>query len=114
MVLFDSASIQTYKSMFKKKSSLNYLTTMAKFITTIKLEDANEYDYEILNRELKTNFFKPEEHAAKSEAYITGKGSFSLEGNVTIEEVTKAVLKAAAKTGKKFSLFTVKYKMTAI
>jgi hypothetical protein len=83
---------------------------MAKFITTIQLQDANEYDYEILNRELKTYSFKAEEHAAKSEAYVTGNGCYNLEGNVTIEEVIRAVFKAAAKTGKKYSFFTVKNK----
>lgn len=87
---------------------------MAKFITTIQLQDANEYDYEILSRELKKEAFKGEEHAAKSDAYITSdKGSFSREGNVTIGDVTKAVFKAAAKSGKKYSFFTVKNKPVA-
>lgn len=31
---------------------------MAKFITTIQLQDANEYDYEILSRELKKKHLK--------------------------------------------------------
>ena len=85
---------------------------MAKFITTIQLQDGNEVDYEILHRELEKDEFKDEPHAAKSEAYI-GKGSFSREGNITIEEVTKAVFNAAAKTGKKYSFFTVKNKQVA-
>ena len=86
---------------------------MAKFITTIQLHDANENDYKVLYRELEKEEFKGETHAAKSEAYVTGEGAFSREGNVTIEEVTKAVFKAAAKTGKKYSFFTIKNKQIA-
>lgn len=85
---------------------------MAKFITNIQLQDADEKDYELLSRELEKESFKGEKHAAKSNAYISGKGVFSMEGNVTIQKVIDAILRAAVKIGKKYSFFIVKDKPT--
>lgn len=68
---------------------------MPKFVTTIQLHDADESDYSKLYREL-----------AKSKGYITGKGEYRQEGDVTIQEVTDTVFRAVTKTGKKYS-FTI-------
>jgi hypothetical protein len=86
---------------------------MAKFITTIELQDAEEKDYDSLYKELKKESFKSEEHAGKSKAYITEKGAFSKEGKVTLQEVTDTVLKAVSKIGKKYSFFVIKDKHLA-
>lgn len=83
---------------------------MPKFITNIQLQDADEKDYEKLSRELEKESFKGEAHAAKSKAYITGKGVFSFEGSVTIQKVIDTVLRVAAKIGKKYSFFIIKDK----
>jgi hypothetical protein len=83
---------------------------MAKYITNIQLQDADDKDYDTLQQELKKEYFKDEKHAAKSEAYIAGKAAFSREGNISLEYVSRAVLKAASKTGKKYSFFVMKNK----
>jgi len=83
---------------------------MAKFITTIQLQDAEEKDYDSLCKGLEKESFKSEKHAGKSKAYITEKGAFSKEGKVTLQEVTGIVLKAVAKIGKKYSFFVIKDK----
>ena len=86
---------------------------MTKFITTIQLQGADERDYTALLKELEKESFKDEKHAAKSEAWVGGKGVFSREGNVTLLEVNNAVFRAASKIGKKYSFFVVKNKQTA-
>lgn len=87
---------------------------MAKFITHIQLQDADEKDYDILLKEFEKESFKIEEHAAKSNAYITGKGAFSREGNITLLEVTDTVIKVASLTGKKYSFYILKDKYVSM
>jgi hypothetical protein len=86
---------------------------MAKFITTIHLQDADEKDYEILYRELEKESFKVEEHAAKSEAFITGKGSFSREGSITLQDVNETLTRVIPKISKKFSFSVIRNKNVA-
>jgi hypothetical protein len=83
---------------------------MAKFITTIQLLDADERDYEILNSELEKELFKAEEHAAKSDEFISERGSFSREGNITLQEVTESLTRVVPKIGKKFSFSVIRNK----
>ncbi|MEO6549256.1 MAG: hypothetical protein ABIN94_14740 [Ferruginibacter sp.] len=83
---------------------------MAKFTTTIQLQDADDKDYETLQKEMETQHFRSEMNTFNSQPYNTGKAVFGLDGNYTIYEVNKAVFKAAAKTGKKYSFFVVKSK----
>ncbi len=86
---------------------------MAKFITTIQLEDAGEEDYAKLHRELGKEPFEKGKHTAKTRGYVDGKGKYKWEGRVTIHDVTKAVLRAVVKTGKKFSFTIIKDKRLA-
>lgn len=86
---------------------------MAKFITNIELQNADEKDYEVLHNELEKESFKDEKPLSKSKTYVTSKGTFSREGNVTLQQVTDAVSRAASKTGKKFSFFIIKNKHIA-
>ncbi|MEO7767316.1 MAG: hypothetical protein ABIS01_07810 [Ferruginibacter sp.] len=86
---------------------------MAKFIATIQLLDADEKDYNTLQRELENQAFRGEMPIAHSQAYINGKAVFSREGNVTLQDVNRAVFKAADKTGRKYSFFVVKHKPVA-
>ena len=86
---------------------------MTKFITTIQLQDADERDYASLLKELEKESFRDEKHAAKSKAWVGGKGVFSREGNLTLMEVNNAISRAASKIGKKFSFFVVKNKQAA-
>ena len=84
---------------------------MAKFITNIQLQDAVETDYEILGKEMVKELFTSEKHAAKSKAYITGKGVYSMEGSINIQKVIGATVRAASRSGKKFSFFVMKDKV---
>jgi hypothetical protein len=77
--------------------------TMAKFITTIELFNADEKDYQTLGSELKNKSFKESNSSGTKKEY-------NREGNITLQEVTDAVLRAAAKTGKKYSFTIIRNK----
>ncbi len=83
---------------------------MAKFIATIQLEDAGEEDYVKLYRELEKKSFERGVHAGKGKKYVNDKGKYKWEGKVTIQDVTKAILKAVVKTGKKYSFTIIREK----
>lgn len=82
---------------------------MAKFITTIELHNADENNYETLHSELiKESFVEIRRYPSKktNAPEVSRKDEYHREGNVTIQEVTDAVMRAAVKTGKKYS-FTI-------
>lgn len=81
---------------------------MARFITTIELHNADEKDYKTLNIELKKEYFT--ESKAKSKKIQPGKEEYNREGNITLQDVTGAVLRAAGKTGKKYSFTIIRNK----
>jgi hypothetical protein len=83
---------------------------MPKFITTIDLPKASESDLENLHKELFNHSFKWELHAAKSKSYINDQEVFSIEGNVTLQEVNHLVLNAIGKVSKECSFFVMKDK----
>jgi hypothetical protein len=84
---------------------------MAKFTTRIQLQEADEKDYINLQNELQQRSIKTtRKPLAKSNVHVTANGEYNLEGNVTIQEVTDVVLKAAAKTGKKYSFTIIRNK----
>jgi hypothetical protein len=78
---------------------------MARFITTIQLHDAEEKDYKTLGNELKKKSF------IETRRYDSPrKEEYNKEGNVTIQDVTAAVVNAAKRTGKKYSFTIIKNK----
>jgi hypothetical protein len=84
---------------------------MAKFTTRIQLQEANENDYINLQSELERESFRSiKKLPEKSNVRIATKGEFNLEGNITIQEITNVVVKAAAKTGKQYSFTIIKNK----
>jgi hypothetical protein len=86
---------------------------MAKFIATIELQEANEASYKTLQSELaKKSFTGINSFNFKKSDKITvlPKLEFQREGNVTIQEVTDAVMRAASKTGKKYSFTIIRNK----
>jgi hypothetical protein len=87
---------------------------MAKFITSIKLQEATERDYAILSQELKKYLFSP---AGKSlSGKSTGSASslvFNSADDKSLLDTTTAVSKAAATTGKKFSFTVIREKSKA-
>lgn len=83
---------------------------MARFITTIQLHNADETDYKKLHTELEKASFRGKKYPDKRNDGLTGKIEYNREGNVTLQEVTDAVLRAAAKTGKKYSFTIIRNK----
>ena len=80
---------------------------MARFITTIELFNAEKKDYETLQSELtKYSFTKRSLQAGN----LPAKEEYNREGNVTLQDVTYAVLQAAYKTGKKYSFTIIRNK----
>ena len=86
---------------------------MSKFVTTIQLLDADKKDYDILFRALEKESFKNEDHETKTGAYVTGKEVFSLNGDITLQDINNAVFRASSKTGKRYSFFVIKHKKVA-
>ena len=86
---------------------------MSKYITTIQLQNGNKNDYDMLYNELQKELFKSEEHAAKSNAFISEKEVFSVEGNMTLQDVIDSVKKIVSKTGKQSSFFVIRHKYAA-
>ena len=87
---------------------------MPKFITNIELLDADINDYIKLTEELTKVLFKEEKNAGKSDAYVVKDSVFSKVGNITLQEINAEISKAALKTGKKYSYFTVKERHAAV
>ena len=89
---------------------------MARFTTTIELHGANEQDYNTLHTELqKRSFVAIKGIADNGKLPLPRKDEFNREGNISIQDVTDAVLRAAGKTGKKYSFTIIKsktYKVT--
>ena len=86
---------------------------MAKFITSIQLQDADKKDQDILFRALEKESFKSEEHEVNTNAHVAGNAVFSLEGDITLQDVNDAVFRASSKTGKKYSFFVIRHKKVA-
>lgn len=83
---------------------------MARFITTIQLHNADEKDYKTLHAELKKESFT-ESNRISGKNKVEGKEEFNREGNnITLQDVTDAVLRAASKTGKKYSFTIIRNK----
>ncbi|MES1221269.1 MAG: hypothetical protein ABUT20_37555 [Bacteroidota bacterium] len=83
---------------------------MAKYTATIQLHDAEKKDYESLNIELEKESFKEGKiPSGKIKGQFTLK-EYSREGNISLQEVTRSVLKAASKTLKKYSFTVVRNK----
>lgn len=83
---------------------------MARFITTIQLHNADETDYKKLHTELEKASFRGQKHPGKQRDVPAGRREYNREGNVTLQQVTDAVLKAAIKTGKKYSFTIIRNK----
>lgn len=83
---------------------------MPTFSTSIQLHNADEKDFQVLDRELKQNAFTSEKvlnHVNNAvDRFINAK--YTKHGNHLIQEVIDGVLNAAQKTGKKFSFTVVK------
>jgi hypothetical protein len=87
---------------------------MPKFITSIRLQEANEKDYAVLTQEMKKNSFDPVVEKRKN----TNHGSnstfvFNSNSNKSLVDTTTLVSLAAATTGKKYSFTLYKEKSKA-
>ena len=80
---------------------------MAKFITSIKLQEATERDYAKLSQELKKYFFSPAAKPGKSSGSSL---VFNSAESKSLLDTTTAVSRAAATTGRKFSFTVIREK----
>lgn len=83
---------------------------MARFTTTIQLHNAEESDYNVLHAGLAKASFKGGKSSPQEVNKLPGRREYTRGGNVTIQQVTDAVLKAAASTGKQYSFTIVRDK----
>ncbi len=87
---------------------------MPKFITSIRLQEANEKDYAVLSREMKKNSFNP---VPENRRNTTGRPDstfvFNANSNKSLVDTTTLVSLAAATTGKKYSFTLFKEKSKA-
>lgn len=84
---------------------------MPKFITSIRLQEANERDYATLSREMKKNFFNPViENKFSDPDGIISSIVFNSTSNKSLLDTTTVVSLAAATTGKKYSFTVIKEK----
>jgi hypothetical protein len=91
--------------------SLDQIKIMTKFIAQISLQDASEKDYKSLQRELEREAFAGTKAlSGKRTRNFLKEREYTKRGNITMIEVTDAVLRAASKTGKKYSFTIIKDK----
>lgn len=84
---------------------------MAKFITSIKLLEATERDYEKLSQELKKYFFSPAGRAGLQKTTESGVSAiFNSSDNKSLLDTTTEVSRAASTTGRKFSFTVIREK----
>jgi hypothetical protein len=87
---------------------------MAKFITSIKLQEATEKDYAILSQELKKYLFYPvSKNTSGKSTGSTSSLVFNSADDKSLLDTTTAVSRAASTTGKKFSFTVIKEKAKA-
>jgi len=87
---------------------------MALYRTNIVLHNAANTDYLLLDQELKSQQFSPEQNQQAEDANKNS-GTFLRiryfrEGNLALQEVVDEVKRAASKTGKEFSFTVLKNK----
>ncbi len=88
---------------------------MARFTTRIQLENATEKDYSRLQAQLEHDTSGTVKRTSmQGKEKIATNGEFSLEGNISIREITAAVVNAAAKTGRKYSFTIIRNKTNSI
>ena len=84
---------------------------MRKFITRIQLKDAEQSDYEKLDKEMEKKLFsKIKPPKAGRKINLTRPREYYYRGGVSLREVTAAAYIAASRTGKKYSFTVMKEK----
>jgi serine kinase of HPr protein (carbohydrate metabolism regulator) len=84
---------------------------MRKYITRVKLKDAEKSDYERLDSEMeKERFARVKLHKALAKDNPVRTREYNFHGGITIQQVTAAAYRAASKTGKKYSFTVMKEK----
>ena len=84
---------------------------MATFTTTIHLDDANRQDYDQLFGKLEKQVLRYKCQIIKSHEHADGKNEYKWLGNISILEITHAIIKSVPV--KKFS-FTIIRKKEAV
>ena len=88
---------------------------MAKFITRVQLEGAQQPDFEKLDLEMERESFtrvdKPRDAGKKRSSNPI---EYNLNGNISILDVNGAVARAANRTGKKYSFTVIREKRLSL
>jgi hypothetical protein len=85
---------------------------MAKFITSIKLQEATERDYAKLSQELKKYLFSPSGKSGSGKPMeSTSSVTYNSTDNKSLLDTTTAISRAAATTGRKFSFTVIREKI---
>jgi serine kinase of HPr protein (carbohydrate metabolism regulator) len=94
---------------------------MRTFITSVRLKDAENPDYERLDREMEKEQFakvkppkakspKAKSRVAAGEKELTVTREYNYLGSISLQAVTAAVYRAAHRTGKQYSFTVIKQK----
>jgi len=89
---------------------------MKTFITSVRLKDAENPDYERLDREMEKERFakvkppKAKSRAAAGERTLPVTREYNYLGGISLQAVTEAAYRAAHRTGKQYTFTVIKQK----
>ena len=87
---------------------------MPNFITRIELQSASQKDYQKLEEEMKkASFVDAKKNKLRRQA-IAAPAEFNCHGNYTLLQVTDAAVKAARKTGRRYTFTVIKERKLSI
>ena len=88
---------------------------MAKFITRVQLQEAQQTDFEKLDIEMgRESFTRVEKPRDAGKKRTSNPIEYNLHGNLSLLEVNGAVARAANRTGKKYSFTIIKEKRLSL
>ncbi|HMH24856.1 MAG TPA: hypothetical protein VK563_23940 [Puia sp.] len=83
---------------------------MAKYITRVRLQDAEQNDFIRFDSEMKKEAFVRINKSKPAKENNVIAGEYNRQGNITMQDVTDAVYRAASRTGKKYSFTIIREK----
>ena len=84
---------------------------MPKFVTHIRLLNANHKDYQVLQQEMKKELFSlVRTNESLATMKILKPVEYALEGDLSLSDATDATWRAARRTGKKYAFTIIRQK----
>jgi hypothetical protein len=84
---------------------------MATFTATIHLIEATKQDYEDLFSKLEKHDLKSKWHIVKGRQFVDGKSEYKWSGNISLQEITSAILRSVSGMGQKYSFTIIRRKV---